>query len=32
MEYKNGTPFGSPSGYVAYHHVFSITEFKKWMN
>jgi hypothetical protein len=29
MEYKSGNPFGSPSGYVAFHHVFTITEFKK---
>lgn len=29
MEYKNGTPFSSPKEYVAYQHVFKITEFKQ---
>jgi hypothetical protein len=29
MEYKRGVPFNSPSGYMAFQHVFKITEFKK---
>jgi hypothetical protein len=29
MEYKNGAPLNSPLGYVAFQHVFIITEFKK---
>lgn len=29
MEYVNGNPIGSPSGYVGFQHVFKFTEFKK---
>jgi hypothetical protein len=31
MDYNNGLPISSPSGYVGYQHIYVFGSVKKWL-